>query len=126
MFDCYTEPVVIALRGSYQVLAEREDIRWRDGTEVGIYRVIALGKPDVRFLRAVRGSDTLWRVIDLREVDKHFAQDWLRAAHQDRNGIVLYTLRCTFESAKAFVRWAEAADPAPRIAHAPLPALRAA
>lgn len=124
-FDQYAD-CVIAMRGRWQILGAREDFKWASGAQVGVYRVTSLGTSDCTFLRAVRGSDGLFRVFDLRDLSNEFARDWVRAERHERYAVVMFTLRTVFESPEAFTRWAEAKDPAPPVLTAPgqLPARR--
>lgn len=104
---------VIALRGKAMIFAAADRVLWRDGSTVGLHRVACLGK-DNTYLRAVRGSDALWHVVDLRLAVPDLPREYCRAERADRDFLVRYSVRTVFEHAGAFTRWAEAADPAPR------------
>lgn len=108
---------VIGFRGAYMVLNTRADVWWPSGgIAVGVHRVATSHHRDCTFLRAVRGTDALWRVVDLRQALPNFEREWRYAPEGDRPFLVYFSIRTVFESADAFTRWVEAADPTlPRV-----------
>jgi hypothetical protein len=107
---------VVGIRGRYQVLAATDEVTWRDGARVGLHRVAAGSGIDCTFLRALRGDDTIFRVIDLRDAVPNLAIEYAQARPGDRPFLLYFSVRVQFESPAALKRWAEAQDPLQRAA----------
>jgi hypothetical protein len=108
--------VLAVVRGRYQVVAEPDTVSFRDGSRVGLHRVVAALGTDTCFLRAVQGSDHLWRVVDMREAVPNLLREYTLVDRQDRDFLLRFSVRTLFDDARAFVRWVEASDPIRRAA----------
>lgn len=86
----------------HRVLPARHEIMWRDGTAIGVHPVEVAGVP-CRFLRAVPGPDLQPVVIDLRRLVPGIDQDLATAPERDRPGVVFYSLRHRYRSARDFM-----------------------
>jgi hypothetical protein len=92
---------VIHQHGPHTVLAQCYNVAFRDGTSVGLHPVVRAGVREV-FLRAVRVEGLQWLVFDLRHLSAAIEDDILQLQPRDTPGVVLYTLRGLYPSAKAF------------------------
>ena len=97
----FTEPR-IAAHGGYEVLAAAQAIVWRDGSTIGLHRVLFNGHADL-FLRALQHDPLHWIVVDLRTLTPEPFEHELRAMlPRDHDGMVLFTLRHRHAGAQAF------------------------
>lgn len=92
---------VVHTHGSMSVLAQCYTVPFHDGTSVGLHAVARAGVREV-FLRAVRVEGLQWVVFDLRHISAQIEDDILQLQPRDTPGVVLYTLRGLYPSAKAF------------------------
>lgn len=86
---------------AFTIAPARHEIMWRDGTAIGVHPVLRDGVPEP-YLRAVPGPDLQPVVVDLRRVAPSLAADMPAAPERDRVGLVFYTLRHRFGSAREF------------------------
>lgn len=93
---------IITSHARLQVLAQRFEIMFKDGTTVGLHPVSASGAPQM-FLRAVHHEGLQWVVFDLRHLAPEVEADVLRLHARDTPGIVFYTLRRQFPTVAAFL-----------------------
>jgi hypothetical protein len=84
------------------VLAQRFEIMFKDGTAVALHPVHAVGTPQM-FLRAVHHEGLQWVVFDLRHLAAEMEADVLRLHSRDTPGVVFYTLRRHFPTASDFL-----------------------
>jgi len=80
------------------VLAQRFEIMFKDGTAVALHPVHAVGTPQM-FLRAVHHEGLQWVVFDLRHLAAEMEADVLRLHTRDTPGVVFYTLRRQYPTA---------------------------
>lgn len=100
MLHLHEEPRAVHCHGAFQVLAQRQEVMFRDGSTVQLHPVLRAGIAET-FLRAVRQS-CRWVVIDLRYHSAEIEADILRLQPRDTPGVVFYTLRQAYPSARAF------------------------
>lgn len=97
---------VIHTVGAYQVLQQRYEILWRDGSRVELHPVRLLDKLgrsyDQMFLRAVQFGGAAWHVFDLRAIAPRVEREIPELPPFDTPGVVFYALRQTFASANDF------------------------
>lgn len=103
-------------RPTLRVITQRHEVRFRDGSAVGLHPVWCDGFPQI-FHRALAGSDINpdrageWLCVDLRLLQGHprperlaeLADDLRLCQPRDHDGIVYYTLRGAYRDAAAFV-----------------------
>ncbi len=85
-----------------QVLAQRHEVMFKDGTAVHLHPVRAAGVQHT-FLRAVQCGDG-WQVTDLRSHGPELEDDVLRLQPRDTQGVVFFTLRGAYATRQAFVQ----------------------
>jgi len=97
-----------------QVLAQRQEVMFRDGSAVQLHllRLHPKSEPDT-FCRALQVEGLRWLALDLRKVlagarAAEFELDVLRLAPRDTPGMVFYTLRSAFANAGQFLGSAQA------------------
>lgn len=92
------------MRGT--VIAEHVLVEWPDGTSCRVHQAQSrrdLTEP-LLAVRTPQGSKDTWIVFRPADIDTRLGQD-LRLAHwQDHGGIVLYSLRLHFTSARTFMK----------------------
>lgn len=87
--------------GALEVLAQRQEVMFRDGLAVQLHRVQAHGQP-MCTLRALEAPNSALQLIDLAKLLPHLDAD-LRTAHAiDIPSIVFYTLRGEFKTRAQF------------------------
>lgn len=97
--------------GPHTVHAQRCEVMFRDGSTIGLHPV-SLGGDLQMFLRAVQVDGLQWTVFDVRDYGSEVETDIKRLQPRDAHGVVFYTLRLAYPSARAFQaslpRWARA------------------
>ena len=96
---------VIHRHGAYQVLAQRFEVMFRDGSTVQLHPVTHTEAPGAcdTFLRAIHHEGLRWIVFDLRHLSAEVEADILRLLPRDTPGVVFYTLRQSFATAAALL-----------------------
>ena len=89
-------------RSGLQVLAQRHEVMWRDGTSVTLHPVQARGVPMV-LLRAVALLDDTLMLVDLERMQPRLGLDLRQALERDQPGVVFYGLRQAYKSALLFL-----------------------
>lgn len=89
----------------WQVLAQRYEVMWRDGSAVHLHPVLRAGVRDT-FVRAFLHQGTRWVLTDLRHHGAELEADVLRLQPRDTPGVIFYTLRQAYPTAQAFVQHA--------------------
>jgi hypothetical protein len=120
---------VLHTHQAWQVLAQRYEVMWRDGSAVHLHPVLHQGVP-ATFVRAMLVAGH-WLLTDVRHHGADIEADILRLQPRDTPGVVFYTLRGAYRTAQAFVAqaslrpvatWPHAdacTRPAPQQQHAP-------
>ena len=90
---------VIQRFGCFQVHAQRFEVMFKDGSTLGLHPVCAEGVPQM-FLRALHFEGLRWLVFDLRKLSQDIEADILRLLPRDTPGVIFYTLRQAFPSAR--------------------------
>lgn len=90
------------------VLSCRHEVTWPDGSRIGLHPV-RQASPDAQYLRAVH-HDGHWVLFDLRQLTPKVARELPTAQLRDHPGLVMYGLRATFYSARAFLDHAHLAS----------------
>lgn len=86
---------------TFQVLPQRHEIMFRDGSAIGVHPVIGAGVP-MLFMRALR-TDASWLVFDLRRLVPAIEPDLHLSVGRDQPGVVFYSLRLAYPGAEACV-----------------------
>lgn len=97
-----TDTKVIQRHEGHQVLAQRYEVEWKDGSSVWLHALGVCGIEDP-FLRAIQHQPNHWIVVDLRDLARSLEADIKRLRRQDAIGVVFYTLRLGYASAAAFL-----------------------
>lgn len=104
----------LLVNADLQVLAQRQEVMFRDGTAVQLHlvRLHPQREPDT-FTRALQLEGLRWLAVDLRKTlagarATEFELDVLRLAPRDTPGMVFYTLRSAFATAPQFIASAQA------------------
>lgn len=92
---------VLHQAGGLQVLAQRQEVMFKDGSTVPLHPVLVAGKRNM-FLRALQ-SDGHWLVTDLRAHGPELEADVLRLQPRDTPGVVFFTLRATYRCRLEFL-----------------------
>jgi hypothetical protein len=94
----------VAQHSSTLVLAQRHEIMFRDGSTVHLHPV-AHGEPHLvdPLLRAVNAEGLRWLVLDLARMNAEIAADLKRLEARDSFGVVFYSLRGMFPTARDFL-----------------------
>lgn len=95
-------------RAALQVLAQRHEVMWRDGSAVQLHPVHSFGQP-MCMLRGLQIDAGELVVVDVTRLVRALDGELRCAAERDHVGIVYYTLRAHYTSARAFVAAADAA-----------------
>jgi hypothetical protein len=85
-----------------QVLTQRQEVMFKDGSTVQLHPVQMTGVPHP-FLRALQCSGD-WVVTDLRKHGPELEDDVRRLQPRDTPGVVFFTLRATYRCRDDFVR----------------------
>lgn len=97
--------------GPHTVHAQRCEVMFRDGSTIGLHPVSLNGDLQM-FLRAVQVDGLRWTVFDVRDYGSEVETDIKRLQPRDAHGVIFYTLRLAYPTAKAFqaslTRWARA------------------
>lgn len=96
-----TDSSIIHREGDREVLAQRHEVMWPDGTAVNLHPVRVAGVPDT-YLRALQLDAQCWVIFDLRRVARQLGEDIARSPARDAIGLVFYTLRQAYPSAGYF------------------------
>lgn len=88
--------------GRFAVLGQRDEVVFRDGSAVYLHPV---QRNDLLcpLLRAVQSEGLVWTVFDLRHTSDSIERDVIGCHRVDEPGIVYYTLRLGYPSARAFI-----------------------
>lgn len=84
-----------------QVLAQRHEVMFKDGTAVHLHPVQQAGVQHT-FLRALQCGGG-WHVTDLRTHGPELEDDVLRLQPRDTQGVVFFTLRAAYRCRDEFV-----------------------
>lgn len=87
--------------GGLQVLAQRQEVMWRDGTAAVLHPVQAQGRPMV-VLRALALASGVLQLVDLERLLPRLGGELRQAPERDQPGLVFFTLRNAWGSASAF------------------------
>lgn len=101
MHQAYTDTRVIAQMDQHQVLAQRHEIMFKDGSAVVLHPVTVDGivQPS---LRALHQEGLCWVVFDLRRLHDEFSRGWLHGRPAETHAIVFVTLRAIYRRAAEF------------------------
>ena len=88
--------------GPYEVLAERQEVMWRDGTAVLLHPVRQHGAPCLLH-RALPITPQFWCVVDLARSCPPLASELRSCLQRDRPGVLFYILRREFTNAGDFL-----------------------
>lgn len=88
--------------GGLQVLAQRHEVMWRDGTSVTLHPIQSHGLP-MAMLRALAQPGGLLLLVDLSKLVPRLGADLPASPARDVPGLVFYTLRQAYGSAPAFI-----------------------
>lgn len=97
-----TETKIIQRHDAHQVMAQRYEILWRDGSTVGLHAVHDNGVEHA-FLRAIEHRPSHWIVVDLRDLAPDVERDIKSLPRRDAIGVVFHTLRLGYSSAASFL-----------------------
>jgi len=92
---------VIAQHEGLQVLAQQQEIPFKDRTRLTFHAVAVAGTLQT-FLRAISIDGLQWLVFDLRHLSPTIETDVLALDTRDTPGVVLYTLRGQYTGAADF------------------------
>jgi hypothetical protein len=106
MTDCWqtdppSDPNVVYQWSGLQVLAQRQEVMFRDGSAVHLHPVLVAGQRDM-FLRALQ-CESRWLATDLRAHGPELEDDVLRLQPRDTPGVVFFTLRSSYACALDFL-----------------------
>jgi hypothetical protein len=94
--------LALTVCGGMHVLAQRQEVMFKDGTSVQLHPVQVGGTRDT-FMRALQISGA-WMVTDLRHHGPELEDDVLRLQPRDTQGVVFFTLRGAYRCRDEFVR----------------------
>ena len=101
-----TDTTIIHRHGAFEVVAQRHEVLWKDGSAVVLHpvRVVdAQGNSfEDTFLRAFQLQGLHWIVFDLRKCAPLLDADMRQHLPRDLPGIVFHTLRMRFPNAASF------------------------
>lgn len=92
---------IIHSHARLDVLAQRHEVMWRDGTQVWLHHVQCSGH-DAPLLRALQ-VDGAWTLLDLSRALPAVADDLRVQPKRDAQGLIFFALRGMYASAGAFV-----------------------
>jgi hypothetical protein len=92
---------ILHRHGGYDVLAQRGELLWRDGSAVHLHRVHHAGVVHL-YLRAVAEAGRVI-VFDLRDIYAELGDDLARGHTRDHHGLIYYTARHRSVCAAAFM-----------------------
>lgn len=92
---------IIHSHARLDVLGQRHEVMWRDGSSVWLHTVQLAGH-DAPLLRALQ-VDGAWTLLDLSRALPALADDMRVQPKRDGVGLVYFALRGRFASAGAFV-----------------------
>jgi hypothetical protein len=90
--------IITAATSTLQVTSQRFEIMFKDGTALGLHRVWQNGAP-VTLLRALRQGSMLI-VFDLAKIVPALGEELPKCPERDVSGLVFYTLRQRFKTAR--------------------------
>lgn len=93
---------IIQRHGDHQVMAQRYEVMWPNGSTVGLHAVYDAGAEHA-FLRAIEHEHLHWIVIDLRDLAPALATDIPKLPRRDAIGCVFHQLRADYPDARAFI-----------------------
>lgn len=91
-----------AAGGTLEVLAQRHEIMFRDGSAVVLHPVQARGRPMLT-LRALQRPDGSLQLVDLARLVRRLDGELRTSPPRDIPGLVFYTLREVYPGAGLFV-----------------------
>lgn len=94
-------PAVLHQVDGLQVLAQRQEVMFKDGSTVHLHPVLVGSKRNM-FLRALQG-DGQWLLTDLRAHGPELEADVLRLQPRDTPGVVFFTLRAAYRCRLEFL-----------------------
>lgn len=94
-----TDCTIIHRTGAFEVLSQRFEVMWPDGSTVGLHPVRQAGS-DCLYYRALPFDSCLWAIIDLRVFVDRLPDEVL--AGRPLHGRVFKDLRAKFSDAQAF------------------------
>lgn len=92
-----------AAAGGLEVLAQRHEVMWRDGSSVQLHPVHRGGRPMV-MLRAVRHPGGQLLLVELPRLVRRLDAELRATPERDVVGHVFYTLREAFATAPTFLQ----------------------
>ena len=98
-----TDSSIIHRQGNREVLAQRYEVMWRDGSAINLHPVQVAGAPDT-YLRGLQLDPHSWVIFDLRKLAPQLGKDIAQAPARDVVGLVFYTLRQAYPSASYFLQ----------------------
>lgn len=96
-----TDTRIIQRHGSHQVMGQRYEVMWHNGTTIGLHAVNDCGVQHA-YLRAIEHAPLHWIVVDLRDLSPELAKDIPRLPHRDAIGCIFHQLRADYANASAF------------------------
>lgn len=96
-----TSPVVLQRHGPAEVLAQRAEVMWPNGSAVGLH-AIRLNGIDAFYLRAVHHTGH-WIVFDLRLTSPELGPELGKLPRRDAAAAVFTSLRRHFSCAEEFL-----------------------
>lgn len=91
-----------AQAGGLEVLGQRHEVMWRDGSSVQLHPVHRGGRP-MTMLRAVEAAGGHMLLVDLTRLVRRLDAELRATPERDVAGHVFYTLREAFASAPTFM-----------------------
>jgi hypothetical protein len=102
--DAHTEHAILAALGDAAVLAAHRTVRWADGSELDVHRVMHARSGECSHLALREPRSQAWLVFEVRTVDPELAADLRRHAWADAGALIHFNCRHHFASAYALVR----------------------
>ncbi len=112
--------ILLRTRNDEEVLAQRFEVMWPDGSFVHLHLVRQYGLP-ATYLRAVRHPIGHFVLFDVRSVVRQLGPDIAAAPERDAPGLVFYALRGALPNAEAFLDTVAAQRPPSRAQQRPMP-----
>lgn len=97
---------IIARHGRHEVLAQRHEVTWTNGSAVILHPVQVVVTGQLRViqptLRALQHRPGAWLLVDLRDLAFTLSADLASLPTRDAVGLVYFTLRHRYANAPAF------------------------
>lgn len=98
----FSDTRIISRIGSHEILAQRHEVMFHDGTAVWLHQVQRAGIPHLT-LRTLATDSGCLLLFDLAALDRQLDADLRKAYERDRAGYVLCSMRQKYASKAAFV-----------------------